>query len=623
MKLVQRGWSVLLAISLLLCGTMLQGLAVDTDDFDVRRVGENLVITAYGGADTAVVIPAQIGGRTVVGLDSEAFAENSSIRSITIPETITELADEQFSICTSLQQVHLSEGLTKIGVSAFYGCTSLRSIVIPDSVTTIGVSAFADCAALETVQIGNGVTTIPARLFDNCTSLKTVCLGQKVTGVADNAFQLCFSKGGDLYVFGSRTEIPKSVFEGTSGLVVHCYPGSAAEKQAVENGFDSQTFKPVSIYAVCDQELSVSASDQPQQPPKDGVRVFARFEQAGTAVPDLNVTKDAVFPASQVFDVPGSANVTVQYAGLSAVYAVRVIDNKPEPVQLRLVTDRMRLEYPVMPTAQTLDYTGLKVLLVYSDTQQEDVTAKAVMPKTALLDAVGSGEAQRIRVSYTPDGGKELTADIQLSVLPDTLQRIEVVNSPAGTTYFTADNAQRIDTTGLRVQAVYTFTYLDKNTNQSVSYITRKTDVTGACTVPDQILRTAGTTQVPVQFGGVSTRFPVTVAATQIHLTADGKTFSGTYKRKIPLFGSYQSNPVAFAYTANEGMRITDVRWSVAENNRMRIQDGTLTMRGLFAGAGRVTLQLTDNHGGVHTVSASVLLYRFNLLARIFFAKYF
>ena len=64
--------------------------------------------------------------------------------------------------------------MTNIGEGAFSGCSSLKSISIPDGVTEIGSSAFQNCSALKSITIPNGVTKIGERTFWGCPSLKTV-----------------------------------------------------------------------------------------------------------------------------------------------------------------------------------------------------------------------------------------------------------------------------------------------------------------------------------------------------------------------------------------------------------------------------------------------------------------
>lgn len=61
---------------------------------------------------------------------------------------------------TSITTCDIHTGAKIISVFAFDDCTSLKSVTIPDSVTTIGRSAFYKCSSLESLIIGSGVTTI-------------------------------------------------------------------------------------------------------------------------------------------------------------------------------------------------------------------------------------------------------------------------------------------------------------------------------------------------------------------------------------------------------------------------------------------------------------------------------
>ena len=64
---------------------------------------------------------------------------------------MTRIGDKAFADCTSLKSITIPESVTKIGNSAFKGCKSLKSIIIPDSVTEIDSLAFLGCSSLKCV----------------------------------------------------------------------------------------------------------------------------------------------------------------------------------------------------------------------------------------------------------------------------------------------------------------------------------------------------------------------------------------------------------------------------------------------------------------------------------------
>ena len=68
------------------------------------------------------------------------------------------------------------EGVEVIASYAFAHCDSLKTVTIPNSVTLIEKHAFYGCGSLDSVTIGNNITKIEVYAFDWCTNLKSVYL---------------------------------------------------------------------------------------------------------------------------------------------------------------------------------------------------------------------------------------------------------------------------------------------------------------------------------------------------------------------------------------------------------------------------------------------------------------
>lgn len=190
-------------------------------------------IKKYNGNDAVVNIPSEINGTPVTTIGNAAFRD-SSVTSVTIPASVTEIGANAFAGCTNLTSVNYIGGdwskltiqsgnpavedaakdaaneqlfdfefilnntavvvisykgtaadvtipsrykgkpVTVIDPVAFYNNSAVTSVTIPDSVTSIGDDAFVNCPQLTNISIPNSVTYIGFSAFAHCTSLMTV-----------------------------------------------------------------------------------------------------------------------------------------------------------------------------------------------------------------------------------------------------------------------------------------------------------------------------------------------------------------------------------------------------------------------------------------------------------------
>ena len=111
--------------------------------------------------DEIVVIPTHSpAGETVVKVKAYAFAGNSRIKRVQIPETVTVIGEGSFQDCEALEYVNLPSGISMIESFTFDGCINLKEITLPSGVTYIGREAFADCRACERIVIPASVYKI-------------------------------------------------------------------------------------------------------------------------------------------------------------------------------------------------------------------------------------------------------------------------------------------------------------------------------------------------------------------------------------------------------------------------------------------------------------------------------
>ena len=148
--------------------------------FEANAEGSGVTLVGIGTCtDTSLVIPStNEDGRRVTAIKAGAFKENATVKSIIIPDSVTEIGEEAFYGCSftkasapaavlasvkistlktlvvtgtgkipdtamngaqALTSVEICEGVTEIGGSAFSGCKRLDSVVMPASLRVIGI----------------------------------------------------------------------------------------------------------------------------------------------------------------------------------------------------------------------------------------------------------------------------------------------------------------------------------------------------------------------------------------------------------------------------------------------------------------------------------------------------
>lgn len=69
-----------------------------------------------------------------IKIADEAFASNTNLTSIVVPNSVTEIPDLAFAFCSALVKVDLPDGIASVSSSAFAVCTALEELHIPASV---------------------------------------------------------------------------------------------------------------------------------------------------------------------------------------------------------------------------------------------------------------------------------------------------------------------------------------------------------------------------------------------------------------------------------------------------------------------------------------------------------
>lgn len=229
------------------------------DENDPDPPPKTVTITKYTGTESTVILPSTISSWPVTKIGEDAFQDNTTITSVTIPASVTEIGSNAFAGCTNLTSVtyggdwskltiqsgnpavedavnaqlfdfefipnntavivkkyngtaadvtipshYKGKPVTMIDHAAFHD-SAVTSVTIPDSVTSIPDDAFAFCSQLTNISIPNSVTFIGFSAFNSCTSLKSITLPSSLSTIGNSAFAGCPSSMTVTYP-GSKTQ---------------------------------------------------------------------------------------------------------------------------------------------------------------------------------------------------------------------------------------------------------------------------------------------------------------------------------------------------------------------------------------------------------------------------------
>ena len=122
---------------------------------------------------TEVVIPSELNGYTIVGIKDSVFQNNTSLMSVTIPDTVKKIDNQAFYGCVNLEKVELPSEMTRIGNYAFSGCVNLTEVNIPETLDYLGSYAFKD-TKIKSAVISKDIKQVGGNIFEGCTELKTI-----------------------------------------------------------------------------------------------------------------------------------------------------------------------------------------------------------------------------------------------------------------------------------------------------------------------------------------------------------------------------------------------------------------------------------------------------------------
>lgn len=275
-----------------------QFIPVKDDLFAEPIPKKTVTITKYTGKESTVILPSTISSWPVTKIGEAAFQDNTTITSVTIPDSVTEIGANAFAGCTNLTSVHYEgdwsnltiqsgnpavqdavnaqlfdfaftpdntavivtkykyngaaadvtipsryqgKPVTTIGHAAFFN-SAVTSVTIPDSVTSISDEAFINCPKLTNISIPNSVTYIGFSAFSSCTSLKSITLPSSLSFISGALFLGC-SQLTTIHIPVSVTSIGNNAFADCPSLMTVTYPGSKTQWDDITKGRNSDVLE--------------------------------------------------------------------------------------------------------------------------------------------------------------------------------------------------------------------------------------------------------------------------------------------------------------------------------------------------------------------------------------------
>lgn len=188
---------------------------------------------------TSVTVPSSMGGVTVKVIGNSevdntpvgAFENCSTITSIELPSTITEIRACAFKGCTALVNVKFTSaptGLKLIDNEAFYHCSALENFGTGDNYTSLsstqalalGTAAFEGCSSISSLMfLGSGGTTSPK---ESSTSAASATSSSNLT--TNRIFYGCTSLTSTDFLSDYKYKtLPKACFANCTSLIeINC-----------------------------------------------------------------------------------------------------------------------------------------------------------------------------------------------------------------------------------------------------------------------------------------------------------------------------------------------------------------------------------------------------------------
>lgn len=93
----------------------------DTNKFTFSNINDGVYITCYIGEDEILTIPTKYNGQDVIGI-AEGAITSKTVKTVVIPETVKVVKEAAFKDCSSLKTVYIYDTVTEMNDDSFTGC---------------------------------------------------------------------------------------------------------------------------------------------------------------------------------------------------------------------------------------------------------------------------------------------------------------------------------------------------------------------------------------------------------------------------------------------------------------------------------------------------------------------
>ncbi len=184
-------------------------LAVVINGLDIENavVVQDGVLVAYNGVLTDLDLTAR---DDITAVGAGAFAGNTTIESVVLPDSVLSIGDRAFENCSELWNME-AYCVTSVGEAAFRN-SGIRWVDTA-SLTEVGEAAFENCTLLYRIYLSEELTVIPARLLKN-TGYNGELYLPNVTMIGDEAFAGCTHADFTNLNWSTITSVGKEAFRG-------------------------------------------------------------------------------------------------------------------------------------------------------------------------------------------------------------------------------------------------------------------------------------------------------------------------------------------------------------------------------------------------------------------------